>query len=177
MSELRKANSEHPYFVTLTVVGWVDLFTRKEYCDVIFDSLNFCSQNKGLKLSAYVIMPSHIHMIIRNQKSKLPSILRDFKSFTAKQILHMIETESFESRKEWLLHIFKYNAAFRNQNSHYMLWQKTNHPIDLTNSKIYDQKLDYIHENPVAAGLVTDAESWVYSSATKYTQLRAKLVE
>lgn len=177
MSELRKANSEHPYFVTLTVVGWADLFTRKEYCDVIIDSLNFCSQNKGLKLSAYVIMPSHIHMIIRNQKLKLPSILRDFKSFTAKQILHMVEKESFESRKEWLLHIFKYNATFRNQNSHYMLWQKTNYPIELSNNKIYDKKLDYIHENPVAAGLVTDTESWVYSSATKCTHLRAKLVE
>ena len=177
MSELRKANSDYPFFVTLTTVGWTDIFTRKEYCNILIDSFNFCTKNKSLELFAYVIMPSHIHMIVRNQDLRLPDILRDFKSFTAKKILQLIENSDFESRKDWLLHLFSYHAKFRNQNSQYMFWQKTNHAIELNNQYIFNQKLEYIHENPVAAGLVTDAESWMFSSACKYTQFRAELVQ
>ena len=97
MSELRKANTEQLYFLTFMVVGWIDIFTRKIYCDEVIRNLNYCSTHKELELAAYVIMPSHIHLIARNQDCKLPSIIRDFKSYTSKRILELImhnETES-----------------------------------------------------------------------------------
>ena len=165
MSELRKANTGYPYFITLTVVGWIDVFTRQRYNDIIIKNLLYCVDKKGLELYAYVIMPSHIHLIARSPKENLNEILRDLKSFTAKEIIKLIENEQAESRKEWLLHMFKYHAEFQKQNSGYMFWQKTNHPIELNYPQIIDQKIEYIHNNPVAAGYVNDSASWYYSSA------------
>ena len=171
MSELRKANTDRPYFITMTVVGWIDVFTRQRYCDVVIENLKYCIENKGLLLYAYVIMPSHIHLIARHDESRLSNVIRDFKSYTAKEILKMIENEPGESRKEWLLHMFGYYAKHQKQNTKQMFWQKTNHPIELSYPEIIDQKLEYIHYNPVQAGHVTDPHSWTYSSASDHQLL------
>jgi REP element-mobilizing transposase RayT len=165
MSELRKANTDYPYFITLTVAGWIDIFTRKCYCDVVIDSWKYCMEQKGLEIFAYVIMPSHIHMVARSLNGELNKILRDSKSFTSKKILGLIEQMPGESRREWLLHMFKYFAKYQKQNKTYSFWQKTNHPIELNYPKIIDQKIAYIHNNPVESGYVTNPESWYYSSA------------
>jgi REP element-mobilizing transposase RayT len=76
MSELRKANTDYPYFVTLSIVGWIDLFTRSRYAELIEDNLNHCIQHKGLSVYAYVIMPSHIHIVARQEEGKLNEVLR-----------------------------------------------------------------------------------------------------
>jgi len=165
MSELRKANTNHTYFLTLTVVGWIDIFTRQRYNDKIIKSLKFCTVHKGLDIFAYVIMPSHIHLVARCLKGNLNEVLRDFKSFTAKEILKMVESEAGESRREWLLHMFKYHAKFEKQNTTYMFWQKTSHPIELSYPSIIDQKIDYVHNNPLEAGYVVEPSAWLYSSA------------
>ncbi len=112
---------------------------------------------------AYVIMPSHIHAIL--QAPTLADITTDFKAHTARAILKQIEANPSESRKEWLMHMFKYYAKYEAQNKDYQFWQKTNHPTELTNPEMFQQKVDYIHSYPVVAGLVTDAEYWRYSSA------------
>ncbi len=179
MSELSKANTDYPYFVTLTVVGWIDIFTRRRYCDVVTDSWKYCMEQKGLEIFAYVIMPSHIHMVARSLNGDLNKILRDSKSFTSKKILGLIGQMPGESRRECLpaarqaclagkaglLHMFKYFAKYQKQNKTYSFWQKTNHPIELNYPEIIDQKIEYIHNNPVESGYVTNPDSWYYSSA------------
>jgi len=175
MSERRKANTDQPYFITITVVGWIDIFTRKRYCEIILDSLDYCTTNKGMKLFAYVIMPSHLHMIAGSKSSNLSGIIRDFKRHTATQILKSILGQPGESRKSWLLHMFQYHAKFKNQNSKFMFWKKTNHPIELDYPSIYDQKIQYIQENPASAGYITDISSWYYSSSNPFQRL--KLIE
>lgn len=172
MSELRKANTDAPYFITCTVVGWIDVFTRSRYNEILIDSLIHCQKHKGMEIFAYVIMSNHMHIVARNLDSRLNHILRDFKSFTAKKILDMIENEPGESRKEWLMHMFAYYAKFKTQNREYQFWQKTNHPIELHDSYMIDQKIDYIHNNPVAAGVVTDPEFWHYSSANPNSKIQ-----
>jgi len=163
MSELRKTNTDSAYFVTFTVVGWIDVFTREQYCKIILDSLQFCRENKGLSVFEYVIMPSHIHAIMRAEN--LSDVIRDFKAFTAKEIVKQISENEQESRREWLQYMFRYHAKYQKQNEHFQFWQKTNHPIILDNRKIYEQKAEYIRQNPVVSGYVTDAQSWRYSSA------------
>ena len=172
MSELRKANTDATYFLTFTVMGWIDIFTRSRYCDVIMDSLEYCIENKGLDVFAYVIMPSHIHMVARNLDADLSGIIRDFKSHTAKTILEMIENEPGESRKEWLLHMFKYYAKFHKQNKQYQFWQKKSYPIELLSPEMIDQKIEYIENNPVESGLVLSPESWMYSSACVQARIK-----
>ncbi len=172
MSELRKANTDLPYFLTLTVVNWIDVFTRKDYCDIIIDSLRFCIEHKGLIVFEFVIMPSHIHLIVQSHDAKLNDILRDFKSFTSKSITNLIEeTPQYESRSNWLLTMFADNAKRYKQNQKYMFWQKTNHPIEVNYDQIQEEKTRYIHDNPVEAGHVTDGSFWYYSSANPESPL------
>jgi REP element-mobilizing transposase RayT len=144
-------------------VGWIDIFTREDYCKVIIDSFEFCRKNKGLKIYAFVIMPSHIHAVL--EAPSLSDVIRDFKAHTARTILKQIEDSTIESRKEWLLYMFSYFAKYESQNEKYQFWQKTNHPTELINTEMLVQKINYIHNNPVIAGLVSQAEYWRYSSA------------
>ena len=90
-------DQEALHYVTFQIVNWVDLFTRKVYRDIVIDSLKFCQANKGLELYAFVVMSNHIHLLIRSDIGKLSDTIREFKSFTAKQILLAIEMER-ESR-------------------------------------------------------------------------------
>ena len=172
MAELRKANTDGTYFLTLTTVGWVDVFTRRLYADELLDSLKYCQQNKGLELFAFVVMPSHLHLIARSRQGRLSDVIRDFKSYTAKKIISLIENNIQESRRDWLLHLFGYQAQYQKQNSHYQFWQKTSHPIELFTTPLIQQKVDYIHRNPVEAGIVDEEQHYVYSSAYPLSTLK-----
>ena len=93
-------DQEALYFLTFSTVGWVDLFTRRKYKDVLIESLKYCQEEKGLELYCWVIMSNHVHLIARAKEGfRLSDILRDFKKFTSKKIIKEIE-EQGESRRE-----------------------------------------------------------------------------
>lgn len=100
MSEKYKTHEDGLYFVSFSVVGWIDVFTRRIYQDLLVDSFLFCQKNKGLKIYCYCIMPSHVHFISYSENGSLSNILRDLKSFTATKIIQSISTNISESRKE-----------------------------------------------------------------------------
>lgn len=173
MSERLKAHKEGTlYFCTLTVVGWIDLFTRKRYADELIESLRHCQAHKGLELFAFVIMPSHVHFIARLQSGHLSDVLRDLKSYTAKRFLDLVLNEPGESRKEWLLRSFREAAASTLQNAAFMVWQKTTHPIEIRDPAMFAQKAAYIHQNPVVLGYVSMPEHYRWSSAHPECPLR-----
>jgi len=60
------------YFVTSTIVYWIDLFTRREFKHLIVESLIHCQEKKGLIVHAWCLMPSHLHMIISTRDQPLP---------------------------------------------------------------------------------------------------------
>jgi REP element-mobilizing transposase RayT len=155
------------YYITLQVVDWIDIFSRQKYRDIIIENLTYCQKNKGLDIFAWVIMSNHIHLIVRSETAELSATLRDFKSYTSKVILEEIKTSS-ESRKDWMLQLFK-DAAFKHvRNSEYQFWTHENHAEILHSNKFIQQKLGYIHNNPVRAGIVFNAEEYKYSSAIDY---------
>ena len=162
-------NQYHTYYLTLTIVGWADVFTRKIYKDLLVASLRYCQKEKGLIVYAYVIMSNHVHLIAAAQEESkgLSAILRDLKRHTAKQILSTIQNQA-ESRRDWLLNLFAYHAKYNGNNSNYQVWIQHNHPIELISPKWILQKLNYLHLNPVRAGIVQEADHYVYSSASNY---------
>ncbi len=173
MSEHLKAHVPGAaYFCTLTVVGWEDVFTRRRCASVVLESLAYCQANKGLELFAYCLMPSHLHLIARVQEGSLSDVLRDFKSFTAKRILELIVNEPGESRREWMERLFKEAAEGTLQNQRYMFWQKTNRPIEIMGTAMFEQKVEYIRNNPVVEGLVTLPEHYAYSCAHDESPLK-----
>ena len=158
------------YFVTLTIVGWVDLFTRFECRNILIESMSYCQSNKGLSIHAYVIMGSHIHLIItaHEHTDGLSSIIRDFKKHTSKQIINWIEKDKKESRSDWLKVIFKYHAKHNKNNTTYQVWQQNNQPKACLHPKFTNQKIFYIHNNPVLSKIVDKPEDYIYSSAKNY---------
>lgn len=88
------------YFVTFTVVGWVDVYSRSIYSELIIKNLKYCQQQKGLIIHAWVILTNHIHLILSaGEKPVLPEIIRDFKKYTSRELIKLIEVEN-ESRKD-----------------------------------------------------------------------------
>jgi REP element-mobilizing transposase RayT len=166
MSGTRKANVEGAaYFITLTVVGWIDVFTRRELAEEMIKQIEWSQKNKGLELFAYVIMPSHMHFVARREGGLMSDLLRDLKSYSAKCLLKLVEDLPNESRRDWLLHMFQFHAKYEPQNERYMFWQKSSHPTELWTPAVIDQKINYIHMNPVKAQIVTEPEHYWMSSA------------
>ena len=93
-------NPDGVYFVSFAVQGWVDVFTRNEYRDIVTDNLKYCQNKKGLEIFAWCLMSNHIHLVIRAKEGfSLSDILRDYKKFTSKAIIKAINRNVKESRK------------------------------------------------------------------------------
>lgn len=159
------------YFLTFQIVDWVDIFTRKIYKDIVIESFKFCIEKKGLRLFSFVIMSNHIHLIASaNEPFGLSAVIRDFKKFTSRKFLIEINRK-IESRKDWMLKRFEFASISNSRSGNYQIWANDNHAISLISDKFYNQKLNYIHENPVRAGIVEKAEDYLYSSARNYCGL------
>ena len=167
------------YFLTMTIVGWIDVFTRKQCAQIILDSFKYCQEKKGLILYAYVIMGSHLHLIAsaKENSSGLSAIIRDFKSFTSKEIIKWITNNRKESRRHWLEWAFKGHAKYNSNNELYQVWMQRNCPIQCITPAFTMQKLNYIHNNPVKAGIVDRAEDYRWSSARNYCGRQDVLME
>ena len=161
---------ENLYFVTYTVIEWIDIFTRNIYRDLLLDSWQYCTRKKGLVIHAWCIMTNHVHMIISSEKQELSDIMRDMKSFTSTNLRKSISEN--ESRKKWILKLMKEAGTKNNNNKDFQFWQQNNHPQILDSNYLIEQKLDYIHNNPVKAGFVESPEDYLYSSARDYCGIK-----
>jgi REP element-mobilizing transposase RayT len=163
------------YFVTLIVVGWIDIFTRKNHKFLLVDSLKYCQENKGLVIFGWCLMPSHLHMICRTEgKYTLSEVLRDLKKYTSKAIVAQIE-EDPESRREWMLELFAKAGEPLKRIKDYKFWQDGNQAKEIYGNGFLEQKLDYIHNNPVEEMIVCKPEEYLFSSARNYTELDSLL--
>ena len=166
---LKIKDPEGLYFVTFTVVHWIDLFIRKDYKDLLIASLKHCQENKGLVVHNFVIMTSHVHLLVSRKPygEQLSGIIRDFKKYTSGKLLKAIK-EMPESRRKWLLEAFGEAGRANPNNSHYQVWVQDNHPVEIVTMKFVKQKLNYVHNNPVESGIVFSPQDYVYSSASAY---------
>ena len=160
---------EGAYFVSFATVNWIDVFTRDLYFSIMTESLDYCRKNKGMEIYGYCIMPSHVHLIFRSALGDPSGLMRDLKGFTSRKIMKTIQDNPQESRREWLLWMFE-RAGKKNSNvKEKQFWQQNNQPIEIWSLKVFEQKLSYIHNNPVEVGFVTDPTDWKYSSARNYS--------
>lgn len=168
MSERYKVrDSEEVHFVTFTIIDWIDLFTRDRYGYIMVDSLNYCIEHKGLVVYAYVIMPSHVHMLISSHGEPIPVIGRDLKKFTSKRFAEAM-MDSGESRSKWLEDKFSFASRKLRRGKDYKVWKDGYNPKIMDRMDKLEAVFNYIHYNPVAAGYVTGERSWKFSSARAY---------
>jgi REP element-mobilizing transposase RayT len=149
-------------------MGWIDVFSRQSYKEIIIDSFQYCQKHKGLHINAFVIMTNHIHLVAHSPDNNLSNIIREFKKFTSKRIIESIQENSKESRSEWMLDLFRQFATSSKKHKNYQFWTHNNHPVELFSPKWINQKIIYTHNNPVNAGIVEMPEHYTYSSAKNY---------
>jgi putative transposase len=121
-------------------------------------------------------MTSHIHMIIGTTNKKLDEIVGAMKSYTSTQFKKNIKDHPQESRKEWMLWLMERAGKKNGNNNDWQFWQQHNKPIEIKDQEMFDKTLEYIHQNPVQAGFVTQPEGWKYSSARDFFGIKG-LVE
>lgn len=177
MSEKYKVRNPYAlYFITCTVVDWVDLFTRPDYKDILINSWKHCQQEKGLNVHAYVIMTNHFHAIMSSDKIPLNDIVRDMKKFTSKELVKAIGYVN-ESRRSWMLKMFRSAAARIKRGVNYKVWKDNFHPIELDSQDMALRKMEYIHNNPVKELIVLEPHHYYYSSASFYNDKDNGLIE
>jgi putative transposase len=161
------ADQHYPFFVTCSAVKWLPLFEMDPYRSIIVDSLAYIVAHKPVELNAYVIMPTHVHAILWSARDqRIGDILRDLKRFTSRAISRLAEERN---DIQWLTVFREARQAGRAQvRSQYQVWQEGSHPEAIYSPAFARQKLEYIHNNPVKAGLASTAVEWAYSSAGAY---------
>ena len=153
------------YFLTLTVVDWIDVFTRLNHKMLIVDSLKYCQQEKGLNIYSWCLMPSHLHLIANtSMKFELADVIRDFKKYTSKALVRQIQQEP-ESRREWMLNRFDFEGKKNKKIKNHKFWQDGNHAIEVFSEKVTWQKINYILQNPVVEKFVAKEQDYLFSSA------------
>ena len=151
------------------------MFTREEQKNVLIESLKFCQEKKGLEIYGFCIMSNHLHMICKAiNEITLPDIMRDLKKYTSKKITKTILDEP-ESRRIWMLNYFENVSKHLKKDQKYKVWQNEYYAEVIYSNKFLLQKLNYIHNNPVRAGIVDQPEHYLYSSARNYAGLEEKL--
>lgn len=160
-------DKNYAYFVTWTVVNWLPLFAESVHRQIVLDSLSYLRTDKQTQLNAFVVMSTHIHAVLwPDDGINLSDVTRDLKRFTSRKISKEAEKQGATK----LILSFK-NARKENRAqdvSTYQVWQEGSHPEAIFTEKFAKQKIDYIHLNPVRAGMVKTADEWPYSSARAY---------
>jgi putative transposase len=152
--------TEYPQFFTATILEWKKLLKPDKYKDIVIDSFRFLVNDKRINLHAFAIMQNHLHLIWQMQPLIHPSqVQRDFLKYTAQKIRYDLQQHHSQ-----VLEHFRVNASDRD----YQIWERNALSIELRTEKVYNQKLDYIHRNPVNAGLCKSPEEYKYSSALFY---------
>ena len=154
----------HVYFVTYSIVDWLPVFVSGAACDIVANSLNFCHDQKGLRINAFVIMPTHFHAIIFDKdfdSKRLDATLTDFRKFTGRSLSDFCAQRMPRSFTDTL-------QAAAGTDRERRFWQPSRHPEAIETEAFWEQKFNYLHENPCRKGLVVRAADWRYSSAAYY---------
>ena len=162
------------YFVIITIVGWIDIFTRVNKKTII-NFLKCCQINKGLEIYAYCLMPSHLRLICSVQNEMvLADIMRSFKEFTSTKIINLI-LKGLKSRWEWLTPLFSKAYKHLKRDQIYNVWQDSYNAEVIDIPKFLYQRLNYIHHYPVIDEIGFNAKDYRFSSARIYVDLEYEL--
>jgi len=153
---------DKPHFLTCTIVEWLPLFTRPALVDIVLNTWRFQQANQGLQLYGYVVLENHLHYLA--QSPDLAKSVAGFKSYTARNIIDYLQLAHAESTLQRL----RFAKRAHKVDRVYQVWQEGVHAEMVYSESVMQQKLDYIHQNPVKRGYVDFGEQWRYSSARDY---------
>jgi REP element-mobilizing transposase RayT len=134
------------YYLTFQIVDWINILSRQVYRDIVVDNLKYTIEYKGLELYAFVIMFNHVHLIAQSINGTLSNTIRDIKKHISRKIIETVQTIP-ESRKEWMLNRFAFNAKQNQRSKNFQVWTQENHAVYLYNLCLIREKLDYLYSS------------------------------
>jgi len=161
MERYRITSDEALYYVTFTVVEWLPVFVSEPPCKVVTDSLTYCQEQQGLRVNAFVIMPTHVHAILFHadyDSDRLLDAVTAFRKFTGRRLADFCDRSMRTC----------FSAAMRaaaGDDRERRFWQPTRHPEAIHSEPFWRRKFDYLHDNPRRKGLVREPAGWRLSSA------------
>ena len=161
-SRYRMFDDGYPYFITDTIVAWLPVFSEPIFAEIVLESWRFLQQQRGVRIFAYVVMENHVHWIARGEG--LAQKVGRFKSYTARCILD----EMAKLNRVTMLQELQYYKLRHKADQTYQLWQEGSHPQQIESDEMFEQKVEYAHNNPLRRGYVDRPEHWRYSSARDY---------
>jgi len=137
-------SNESCFFVTTSFRDWKALGNVDGFYDQLIKSLDFCTKKYKALISGYVLMPTHIHLLLFIEGIKLSGFMRDFKKYISQKVTRGIGLKQTS------------------------VWMPRYDRVAIKSLTVFKTKLRYIHNNPVKSGQVKKAEDWIWSSAGDY---------
>jgi putative transposase len=151
--ELFKSKEKNNFhYITSVTYKRLPIFQKEKPCQIFIDNLRELKERHPLKLIGYVIMPDHFHLIVNPIECDISVVLRKLKGKSAKLIIDWLKEENHQSSLNKL--------ELKIKKREYAVWLKDSSSIDLFSHKFLRQKLRYIHNNPVKAGLCEHPKDW-----------------
>lgn len=166
-------DEHHLYYVTCTIAGWKPIFTDPVCADIVLQSLDWLHRHGHIQLFAFVVMPTHLHAIIKPLTATADQLVQRFASYTAHEILRQLRQDN----KTELLAFFR-QAAQEDHDREHRIWEEALAKNVYSEAFLF-QKMEYIHNNPVDRDwrLVTDRADYLYSSACFYDRGEKPIIE
>jgi putative transposase len=149
------------YYLTFSVISWLPVFIAEAPCKIVTDSLNYCHREKGLRINAFVIMPTHMHLIAFDAEfnsGRLRDSISAMRSYTGHQLCSYVEKHCPPVFTQAL-------RTTRRADRGRQFWQQGRHAEAIYSRRFWEQKFDYVHDNPRRKGLTWHATDWRFSSA------------
>lgn len=162
---------QYPHFITFTYIKWLPLNAHKEIAEIILSAMKYHQQENQFIIYGWVFMENHIHLIAKSPN--LSKTVQSLKSFTAKKILDYLKSKKHQS----ILETLYWGKTEHKSSQEFQVWQDGFHPVEIQSREMMNQKLDYIHYNPVKRGYVRRAEDWRYSSMGSYCGYQDELIK
>ncbi|MFT3826134.1 MAG: transposase [Chitinophagaceae bacterium] len=167
------------HYLTFNTVDWVDIFVRAAYKEIIADSLNYFIEKCGLTVFSWCLMSNHLHMLVQAKDgSGLAQVEKEFKKQTAQRILEAMDQE-VDLRRDWMLQRFEQFSHNLKKIERFQLWQSCSNPVFIDFKQVFklQERLLYIHENPVRDKITASPQDYVFSSAGDYAGVRTGPVQ
>ena len=145
-------------YITTVTKNRLPVFRTDQMKEVLCRAIDEARKSAGFLLFAYVIMIDHMHLLT-SRPSTTSDVLRVLKGLTARRIIDYLKANSYFDSLAKLQH------QKQDRNYRYSVWQTEKNVLPIVSEGMFMEKLNYIHQNPVRAGLVENARDYRWSSA------------
>ncbi len=160
----------YSYFVSSSIVDKLPVFIYKRNIKTVLELMNFYRGKYKTKIQAYVIMPSYLHLIINSERGEnVKLFIQNLLRKSSIRIVAYLKT--LENKVENMTRVLEMMETFRkcsNHPSQHAVWKERTRCVPIYSDKVMKIKLDYIHNNPLKAGLVKELGDYPYSSFRNY---------